>query len=144
MSYAPGIHTLTIPSATRYLRRVRKFVTQHAQQAKLTETHINALILAVDEACANVIEHAYQQDPNNELTIAMTIESTHVVVEIRDHGLPFNRKDYQRPNVVELSRKRRSGGLGVDIMRRMMDKVEYLAHENMNEVRLTKFLHQSE
>lgn len=144
MCYASGVHTLTIPSATRCLRKVRKFVTQHAQQAKLTEKHISALILAVDEACANVIEHAYQQDPDNELTITITIESTRVVVNIRDHGLPFNREGYQRPNVVELSRKRRSGGLGVDIMRRMMDKVEYSAHENMNEVRLIKFIRQSE
>lgn len=144
MCYASGIHTLTIPSATRCLRKVRKFVTQHAQQAKLTEKHLNALIMAVDEACANVIEHAYQQDPDNELTITITIKSTRVVVKIRDHGLPFNREDYQRPNVVELSRKRRSGGLGVDIMRRMMDKVEYSAHENMNEVRLIKFIRQSE
>ncbi|MXZ04441.1 MAG: ATP-binding protein [Rhodothermaceae bacterium] len=144
MSYASGIHTLTIPSATRCLREVRKFVTQHARQAKLTEKHINALTLAVDEACANIIEHAYQQNPDHELTITMTIESKRVVVKIRDHGLPFNREGYQRPNVVELSRKRRSGGLGVDIMRRMMDKVEYKAHENMNEVRLIKFIRQSE
>ncbi len=144
MSSASRIHTLTIPSATRCLRKVRQFVTQHARQAKLTDHHTNALILAVDEACANVIEHAYQQDPDNELTITMTIESTRVVVKIRDHGLPFNREDYQRPNVVELSRKRRSGGLGVDIMRRMMDQVEYSARENMNEVRLIKFIRQSE
>jgi len=103
-------------------------------------THVEALRLAVDEACTNIIEHAYQGNSENEVDLSMTIEATRIVVQIRDRGRPFNRKAYQRPNVLELSRNRKSGGLGVDIIRRLMDRVEYITEGDVNEIRLTKFL----
>ena len=51
--------TVTIPSATRYLARVRRFVDKQATAAGLSERAADEVRLAVDEACANAIEHAY-------------------------------------------------------------------------------------
>ena len=140
MGHASITHTLVVPSATRHLTKVRKFVVKHARQAGVGENCIESLRLAVDEACANVIEHAYQGDPKEEMDLSMTIEPTRVIVRIRDRGHPFDRKAYRRPNVLELSRNRKSGGLGVAIIRRLMDEVEYLTEEGINEIRLVKFL----
>ena len=139
MGRASITHTLVVPSETRQLAKVRNFVVKHARQANVGETHIEALRLAIDEACANVIEHAYQGNPEKEVSLAITIEPTRVVVQIRDHGRPFDRTTYQRPNVMELSRKRKSGGLGVDIIRRLMDEVQYLNHGDTNEIRFVRF-----
>lgn len=139
MGRASITHTLVVPSETRQLAKVRNFVVKHARQANVGETHIEALRLAIDEACANVIEHAYQGNPSKEVSLAITIEPTRVVVQIRDHGRPFDRTTYQRPNVMELSRKRKSGGLGVDIIRRLMDEVQYLNHGDTNEIRFVRF-----
>lgn len=143
MGRAPITHNLIIPSATRHLAEVRRFVVAHAQQAEVNEQLIEALRLAVDEACTNVIKHAYKGDPNEEVSLTMTIESTHIIVQIQDRGRPFDQEAYRRPNVLRLSRERKSGGLGVDIIRRLMDKVEYLSKDDINEIKLTKFLHQS-
>ena len=137
-------HTLIVPSETRYLAKVRRFVVKHARQSGVREEYIESLRLAVDEACANVIEHAYRGNPEEEVDLCMTIEPHRVVVRIRDHGQPFDRKAYRRPNVVELSRKRKSGGLGVDIIRRLMDEVEYRTEGEGNEIRLIKFLRNDE
>ncbi len=139
MGRASVTHTLVVPSETRQLAQVRNFVVKHARQANVGETHIEALRLAIDEACANVIEHAYQGNPDEEVHLVMTIESTRVVVQIRDRGRPFDRAAYRRPNVMELSRKRKSGGLGVDIIRRLMDEVEYLNRGGTNEIRFVRF-----
>jgi len=136
-------HTLVIPSATRYLAKVRRFITVHARKSKINETSIKELRLAVDEACSNVIEHAYLGKPNEKLHITFTIQSTQVIVQIRDRGLPFDEEAYRQPNVVELSRKRKSGGLGVDIIRRLMDQVEYITEGNRNEIKLVKLIHRS-
>jgi len=133
-------HTLVIPSATRYLTKVRKFITTHARSAKICESSIVELRLAVDEACSNVIEHAYQGDPSEKLHLTMTVEPTRVIVQIRDRGRAFNEHTYQQPNVVELSRKRKSGGLGVDIIRRLMDQVEYFSDGDINEIKLVKLI----
>ncbi len=136
---ASSTHTLVIPSQTRQLAKVRNFVVQHARKAKVDDAHIEALRLAIDEACTNVIEHAYQGNPNQEVHLTMTIKPTQVVVQIRDQGRPFDRTTYRRPDVMELSRKRKSGGLGVDIIRRLMDKVEYLNHGDTNEIKFVQF-----
>lgn len=139
MGQASATFTLVVPSQTRHLARVRNFVARHARQASVKEEYIGALRRAVDEACANIIEHAYKGNPNHEVNLAMTIDPTRVVVRIRDSGLPFDQNAYQRPNVLKLSRERKSGGLGVDIIRRLMDRVEYIHDGDMNEIRLIKF-----
>ena len=136
-------HTLVIPSATRYLAKVRRFITVHARQAKIREKYLKEVRLAVDEACSNVIEHAYQGKADEKLQITFTIHPTQVIICIRDRGLPFDEEAYRQPNVVELSRKRKSGGLGVDIIRRLMDHVEYSTEGNRNEIKLIKRIHNS-
>ncbi len=133
-------HTLVIPSATRYLTKVRKFISTHARKAKISEASIVDLRLAVDEACSNVIEHAYQGDSNEKLHLTLTVEPSRVIVQIRDRGRAFNEDRYQQPNVVELSRNRKSGGLGVDIIRRLMDQVEYHTDGDINEIKLVKLI----
>lgn len=139
MDQASITYTLVVPSDTRQLAQVRNFVTKYARQANVAEEHIDALRLAIDEACTNVIKHAYQGNPGKEVHLAMTIEPTRVIVRIRDHGRPFDRTAYRRPDVRELTRKRKSGGLGVDIIRRLMDKVEYHNQEGANEIRFIRF-----
>lgn len=143
MGQASTTYTLVVPSQTRQLAKVRNFVARHARLASVKEEEIGALRQAVDEACANIIEHAYKGNPNHEVNLAMTIDPARVVVRIQDCGLPFDQSAYQRPNILELSRKRKSGGLGVDIIRRLMDQVEYIHDGNINEIRLIKFRQRS-
>ncbi|MCY4233991.1 MAG: ATP-binding protein [Bacteroidetes bacterium] len=134
----PVRHTLVIPSATRYLSKVRKFISTHALNANLSDEAISELRLAVDEACSNVIEHAYQGKPNEKIHLTMTIETTRIIVQIRDRGFAFNENTYQKPNLIKLSRNRKSGGFGVDIIRRLMDQVEYHTNGEINEIKLIK------
>ncbi len=143
MGQASITHTLVVPSSTRHLARVRRFVHKHARMAEMNEQHAGHLQMAVDEACANIIEHAYRGDPNEKVNLTLTINPDSIVVLIRDRGRSFDLDTYRRPNVVELSRKRKSGGLGVDMIRRVMDEVEYFHGDGFNEIRLVKFLHSS-
>ena len=62
--------TLHVPSSTENLVLIREFVTSIATRAGLDESDVAKLELAVDEACANVIEHAYQHDSSKEVTVA--------------------------------------------------------------------------
>ncbi len=143
MGQASITHTLVVPSSTRHLAQVRKFVYKHARTAEMNEKHAGHLQMAVDEACANIIEHAYQGDPNEKVNLTLTIHPDSIVVRIRDQGLSFDLDAYCRPNVMELTRKRKSGGLGVDMIQKVMDKVEYLHGDGFNEIRLVKFLRRS-
>lgn len=131
---------MTIPSATRHLGAVRQFVAERAEAEGLSEESVQALRMAVEEACANIIEHAYAGDASQEIDVAVIADADRFTVRIRDEGEPFRPEKYHTPDVRELVKRRRSGGLGVHLMRRLMDQVEYRTRpEGTNEVRLTKY-----
>ena len=136
MAHVPP--TLTVPSATRHLDEVRAFVERHAQEADLPPAEVEGVKLAVDEAVANVIKHAYKSEPDHELQIAVIVEEERLVVCIRDTGEPFDRTKYHVPNLPDLVKHRRRGGLGVLLMHRLMDEVVYSSEDGVNEVRLIK------
>lgn len=136
---ARSVYTLNIPSSTRYLEDVRRFVTNHAQGADLPENAVEEFKIAVDEACTNIIKHAYKGDEARQVDVAVIVEPDRFTVRIRDEGEAFNQAQYEEPNLLEAVHRRRAGGLGVHIMRRLMDRVEYRTRGGVNEVQLTKY-----
>ena len=95
--------------------------------------------IAVDEACTNVIKHAYGGDDQHQIDLAIIVDDDRFTVRIRDEGRAFRPQMYRKPDIFEFAEHRRAGGFGVHIMRSLMDKVEYRTKGNVNEVRLTKF-----
>ncbi len=132
-------HKIKIPSSTRYLEDVRRFVEKHAQAANLPDDAVEKLKIAVDEACTNIIKHAYQGDSHHNIDLAVIIAPDRFTVRIRDEGRRFDPSKYVAPNILESIKKRRAGGYGVHIIRQLMDQVEYRSQGKVNEVRLTKF-----
>jgi len=133
------IHTLTVPSSTRYLEDVREFVAQHAVDAEFTPDAVEQLKMAVDEACTNVIEHAYQGQSEQPIDIAVIVQPDRLTVRIRDEGRSFNAAQYREPDLVQFARNRKAGGFGVHIMRQLMDQVEYRTRGRKNECCMTKY-----
>lgn len=134
-----SIHTLTIPSSTRYLEEVRRFVEQLALEADFAAKEVGELKIAVDEACTNVIEHAYKGDDTNNIDVDVIIRPDRFTVRIRDRGESFSEIDYQEPDIFDFARRGKTGGFGVQIMRRLMDHVEYRKKGRSNECCLTKY-----
>lgn len=135
------MYKLTIPSSTRHLEEVRHFVESHAVEADFTTEAVQQLKIAVDEACTNVIEHAYGGDANQAIDIAVIIQNDRFTIRIRDEGRAFDPSAYHEPNIFEFAKRRRAGGFGVHIMHRLMDHVEYRQRGKVNECCLTKFRH---
>jgi serine/threonine-protein kinase RsbW len=132
---------LVIPSQTERLKDARKFIAEAAQSFGFSEQDVNKITLAVDEACTNVIKHAYGYGKNN--TIHLTIETRGTVfqITITDRGKPFEPGRVPAPNMREYLTKYKRGGLGMYLMKTVMDKVEYdFKPGPVNRVRLTKYL----
>lgn len=134
-----SVHTLSVPSSTRYLSKVRRFVEDHARDAHLEAEAIEQFKIAVDEACTNVIKHAYRGDEKQQIDLAIIVDDDRFTVRIRDEGRSFRPQMYTEPDILKFAENRRAGGFGVHIMRSLMDKVEYRKKGKVNEVRLTKF-----
>ena len=121
---ARSVYNICIPSSTRYLEDARHFVETHAREAKLSEDAVEQFKIAVDEACINVIRHAYDgSDREIEVSIDLTEEGVQAV--IRDWGASFDPHSVPDPDVSATLHERSPGGLGLFLMRNVMDSVDF-------------------
>jgi serine/threonine-protein kinase RsbW len=135
----------TIESRTDNLLEVREFVLRAARDFGFSEEEASKIVLAVDEACTNVIKHAYQFAPDREIEIVILPVKNRMQITVIDDGRSFNPSVAKLPDLKQHLSHYRRGGLGIYLMRTLMDKVEYkYAPGKKNEVRLTKYLTASE
>jgi serine/threonine-protein kinase RsbW len=136
-------HTLTIPGRYEKIQQVCHFVAQGAVQAGLGESAVFHIELACDEACTNVIEHAYGGEDVGEIEVSWQVTGKQFVLTIHDHGRPFDPSevlpppDYSDPETGPLNNSR-TGGLGVHFMRKLMDEVTFHFDGEGNTVTLVK------
>jgi len=116
---------LHVPSSTGNLSMIRDFVGGIGRRAGLNDAEIAKLELAVDEACANVIEHAYGSDSTREVTVKATVDADAVHIAIIDTGRGFDPSQVKQIGLEELVSQRRTGVLGMRIIRKVMDEVNY-------------------
>lgn len=117
--------TLHVPSSTANLALIREFVSTVGSQAGMEAADIGKLELAVDEACANVIEHAYGHDTSKEVIVRATFDDETMRIDVEDTGRGFDPSAVPPGEVERLVAERKSGGLGMRLMRTLMDEVHY-------------------
>ncbi len=140
MSAYPQISKKVL-SRTDQLEDVRAFVSEAARQFGFSDEGISNIILAVDEACTNIIKHAYQNAPDKVIEISIVREKQTFEVRIFDNGKSFDPAVLRNPDLKEFLAQHRRGGLGVYLMKKLVDDVEYhFIPGHANEVRLRKYL----
>lgn len=117
--------TLHVPSSTQNLAIIREFVGSIGVQAGLDEMDIGKVELAVDEACANVIEHAYGHDLSKDVTIRATFDDAELRIDVEDTGRGFDPSSIQQAELERLVAERKSGGLGMRLITSVMDEARY-------------------
>lgn len=130
------------------LRPIRIIVTDLARQLGFPEEEVAKIEMAVDEACSNVLEHAYGTErnwlwkhPNPEIRLTIQTEGDRLIIQINDDGKRFDFAAYRPGNILERIRAMRSGGYGIAIMRQFMDEVQYSSDDaSGNTLRLVKHL----
>lgn len=134
--------TKTIQSRTDHLHEIRDFVAAVAQQIGFDEEDTANIVLAVDEACTNVIKHAYNYAPDEEITVELHPGNKRLEVRVLDRGRAFDPDSVKPPDMKHHLSQYRRGGFGIYLMKTLMDKVEYrFSPGKRNEVRLIKYLH---
>ena len=107
------------------LNDMREFVRQAASDAGLDAKQIYAVQLATDEACSNIIEHAYEGRVNEQIEITCNVQDDGLIIILHDHGKTFNPDAVGEPNLTTNLSNRHLGGLGVYMIRRLMDEIHF-------------------
>ena len=117
-------NTLTIESAIlEDIPRIVEFVVNWLQRRGL-DKYVFALETAVDEASTNVVKHAYG-GKGGFYQISCALSGADIIVTIRDHGDKFDPGSVPLPEVGSQLDDRKVGGLGIYMMKKMMDHVDY-------------------
>ncbi|MBA4312604.1 MAG: ATP-binding protein [Chlorobiaceae bacterium] len=131
--------TLNISSNTEKLNAVREFISIAAHNFGFDDETASKISLAVDEACTNIIKHAYEYAPNKELEIKVLTNKQQFEVIITHQGKLLDPKLIKTPDMKEYLVHPRRGGLGIHLMRLLMDSVEYKIRDDKKcEVHLMK------
>jgi serine/threonine-protein kinase RsbW len=132
---------LNVPSSTENLSMIRDFVGSIGVRAGMGPADLTKLELAVDEACANVIEHAYSSEPTHAVTVKATVDDDTVQIDIVDTGRGFDPTKVEQVELEKLIKSRKSGGLGMRLIQSLMDEVQYqIIPGQKNELRMIKHL----
>jgi anti-sigma regulatory factor (Ser/Thr protein kinase) len=108
------------------LDSIRGFVGQSAQEAALSDRDIYAVQLAADEASTNIIQHAYGGEGEAEIEIECEVLPGKLTIIFRDQGKSFDPSSVPEPNVKASLSERKVGGLGMYLIRNLMDEVRYI------------------
>ena len=116
---------LTVSGYFKNLARIGDFVMAAAARAGLDEQGVYAVHMAVDEACTNIIKHAYGGEGQGKIRLVCQVQTDGLLIEVYDQGRPFDPDQIPELDIRAPLAERARGGMGMFFMRRLMDRVEY-------------------
>ncbi|MBL7872789.1 MAG: ATP-binding protein [Cyclobacteriaceae bacterium] len=123
------------------LKGIREFIRTSLRDEHVPEIELSAIVLALDEMCSNLMIHAHHCNPDHMLELHIEIPNQgKFIFEIVDDGSVFNINEFNEPELDNLVHQKRKGGLGIRLVKAIMDDVEYLKRGNKNVCRLTKLI----
>jgi serine/threonine-protein kinase RsbW len=132
------VHDFGIPNDASSLAQVREETGRVVREAGFPEEMLNRLMIAVDEAVTNIIEHGYDglAPGSSTIDIHLEVDRDRFLITITDQGDTFDPRTASDVDIAAHVAAGRSGGLGVFLIRKIMDVVEY-HHETGRHNRLT-------
>ena len=133
-------HHFHIPCNTKYLKDARRFLNDVLNQYNLKDLDQNEIVLAVDEVCANVIIHSSNNDPQQTIELNVDHSDDKLIFEIIDSNgsSDFDINKYTVPEIDEIIKTRKKGGVGIMLVKKIMDKIEMTKSKGRNICRLYK------
>jgi sigma-B regulation protein RsbU (phosphoserine phosphatase) len=129
---------LAVPSQTSFLSLVSDLTRQMASHAGFEDATCGRLALAVDEAATNAIEHAYGGASDRQVRVRFEDAGDALSIEIEDDGATVDPQAVPAVDIGRFVSERRTGGLGVHLMGKIMDSVTYARAGRTNVCRLVK------
>lgn len=121
------------------LKGIREFIRTSLKDQHVPEIELSAIVLALDEMCSNLMIHAHHCNPDHLLELHIEIPTKgKFIFEIIDDGSVFDINEFHEPELGNLVHQKRKGGLGIRLVKAIMDNVEYLKRDEKNVCRLTK------
>ena len=132
-------YTLKIVCSKSQLRDIRSFTEKILKDHQMDELERSSVVLAIDEVCANLIIHGHHEKSRDELQLQIDVKPSKVVFDIMDTSAVFDINTYETPQLEDIIKKQRKGGLGLMLVKKIMDDIKIFPRGKYNVCQLTKF-----
>jgi serine phosphatase RsbU (regulator of sigma subunit)/anti-sigma regulatory factor (Ser/Thr protein kinase) len=133
-----GKFNFVYPAKILYMEDVKKKFTEICTQFNFAYKDLNNILVVVDEACANIIKHAYSEF-EGDMEFEVIVRERGIYITVIDHGKSFRWKSFRTPNLNAYVNIGKKGGLGLWIIRKLTDKSDYRVTARGNELILVKY-----
>ena len=127
---------LKLPADISNLRDFVEFVSSCAEGQGISPGRITEIGVATEEVLVNICNYAYQDQVGEVKVSCMLDDENRFIIEIEDTGIPFDVHGLEGPDLVDDLAERQVGGLGVFIIKELMDEVQYRREDKKNILRL--------
>jgi phosphoserine phosphatase RsbU/P len=131
---------IRVHSKLSELDSVNQTLTEFGHGHGLPESVLHDLNLVVGELLTNIISYGYTDDGEHEIMVRLSVEPEEIRVEVEDDGKPFNPLEVPEADTTKLLDERTIGGLGIHLVRKLTDGLEYQRHEGKNVLVMRKRL----
>jgi serine/threonine-protein kinase RsbW len=122
------------------LGRLAEEIEAFSDAQQLSPAVVHAVNLALEEIVTNVISYAFADGASHEIGVRLAIRDGEIVAQVEDDGAPFDPLQAEDPDVTAPIDERRVGGLGVMLVKRLMDAVAYERLDGRNVLTIRKRL----
>jgi serine/threonine-protein kinase RsbW len=117
---------------------LRSFLQRSLEAYGFSEVDRHQLTLAVEEVCTNLIIHSHASNPKEVIYLEVKELEKKLAIEITDKGDAFNLLEYEVPDLKKVIEEKRKGGIGILLVKKIMDEIEFESKNGKNTCRLIK------
>lgn len=131
--------SLSLSTKLDQLERIYEAVDDLGESEEWPPAMIYQIKLVLEELGVNIVKHGHDNDPDHQFEIVLDSDTDALTIELRDEGRPFNPlTDSPEPDVDSGLEDRPVGGLGIYLVRTMMDELSYRREDNHNILTIVK------
>ena len=117
---------------------LRSFLQRSLEAYGFSEVDRHQVTLAVEEVCTNLIIHSHASNPKEVIYLEVKELEKKLAIEITDKGDAFNLLEYEVPDLKKVIEEKRKGGIGILLVKKIMDEIEFESKNGKNTCRLIK------
>ena len=133
------VRTLKMENDLADLDKIREFIKKNLSGLDISDKDYFTIELAVLEICINIIRYAYPLK-RGEILLKTWQDDEKIFFEIRDSGIPFDPRSLKKPDIKEIIKSEKKGGLGVFLSRSFMDGFDYRRENDQNVLTIYKII----
>jgi len=131
---------IRLPAKRENLEKFSEHVLQCAEKQGIDRKRLMQINLSLEEVLVNICDYSYR-DNEGDIEVTCGLDNdTQFVIEITDSGIPFDIHSFDEPDLNADISERKVGGLGIYLIKKMMDDIQYRFEDNKNILKLILYI----